>query len=151
MTFFDTIDTVHRLFNGLKAYSYCDIKKITLNPKTNAVESLETNYGTIKTKRIINCAGVWAPEIGNMVGIHITIEPRKGTNLISEKCEKLCNNKILEYGYMMSKFDGINFKRNVSPLVEEQNIFWSQTFCGRPFTNCFRCRFYSGILHLCRT
>lgn len=107
---------------GLEAYTYCDISKINLNPKTNGVESIETNYGLIKTKRIINCAGVWAPVIGKLVGIKIPIEPRKGTNLVSEKCERLCNNKILEYGYMMSKFDGINFKRNVSPLVEEQNI-----------------------------
>lgn len=107
---------------GLESYTYCDIQKINLDPKTNAVVSMDTNYGTIKTKRIINCAGVWAPNIGSLVGLNIPIEPRKGTNLVSEQTECLCNNKILEYGYMMSKFDSINFKRNVSPLVEEQNI-----------------------------
>ena len=107
---------------GLETFTYCNISKINLHPATNAVESLETNYGTIKTKRIINCAGAWAPEIGILTGLTIPIEPRKGTNLVSEQTEKLCNNKILEYGYMMSKFDSINFKRNVSKLVEEQNI-----------------------------
>lgn len=107
---------------GLEAYTYCNISKINLHPTSNAVESIETNYGTIKTKRIINCAGVWAAEVGKLTGLNIPIEPRKGTNLVSEKTERLCNNKILEYGYMMSKFDSINFKRNVSPLVEEQNI-----------------------------
>lgn len=107
---------------GLESYTYCDIQKINLDPKTNAVVSMDTNYGTIKTKRIINCAGAWAPNIGKLVGLNIPIEPRKGTNLVSEQTERLCNNKILEYGYMMSKFDSINFKRNVSPLVEEQNI-----------------------------
>lgn len=107
---------------GLEAYTYCDISKINLHPASNAVESLETNYGTIKTKRIVNCAGAWAPEVGALTGLKIPIEPRKGTNLVSEQTERLCNNKILEYGYMMSKFDSINFRRNVSPLVEEQNI-----------------------------
>lgn len=107
---------------GLETFTYCDITKINLDQKTNAVESLETNYGTIKTKRIVNCAGAWAPFVGKLTGLDIPIEPRKGTNLVSEQTERLCNNKILEYGYMMSKFDSINFKRNVSPLVEEQNI-----------------------------
>lgn len=107
---------------GLESYTYCDITKINLNPKTNAVESLETNYGTIHTKRIVNCAGAWAPFVGKLTGLNIPIEPRKGTNLVSEQTAQLCNNKILEYGYMMSKFDSINFKRNVSKLVEEQNI-----------------------------
>ncbi len=107
---------------GLETYTYCDITKINLHPKTNAVESLETNYGTIRTKRIVNCAGAWAPFVGKLTGLNIPIEPRKGTNLVSEQTERLCFHKILEYGYMMSKFDSINFKRNVSPLVEEQNI-----------------------------
>ena len=107
---------------GLETYTYCDITAINLNRETNAVESLETNYGLIKAKRIVNCAGAWAPFVGRLTGLDIPIEPRKGTNLVSEQTERLCNNKILEYGYMMSKFDSINFKRNVSPLVEEQNI-----------------------------
>ncbi len=107
---------------GLDAFTYCDIKKINLNDRTNAVESLETNYGTISTKKIVNCGGPWAPFIGKLTGLNIPIEPRKGTNLVSEQTERLCNHKILEYGYMMSKFDSISFKRKVSPLVEELNI-----------------------------
>ncbi|MFT3984798.1 MAG: FAD-binding oxidoreductase [Lachnospiraceae bacterium] len=107
---------------GLDTYTYCTVSRILLKPKTNAVEGLETNYGTFKTKRVVNCAGAWAPDIGRLAGITIPIEPRKGTNLVSEQTERLCNNKILEYGYMMSKFDSIHFKRNVSALVEEQNI-----------------------------
>lgn len=107
---------------GLDVYTYCDIQKINLNPKTNGVETIETNYGTVRTKRIINCAGAWAPFVGKLTGLTIPIEPRKGTNLVSEQTERLCNHKLLEYGYMMSKFDSINFKRKVSPLVEELNI-----------------------------
>lgn len=107
---------------GLDTYTYCTVSRILLNPKTNAVEGLETNYGTLKTKRVVNCAGAWAPDIGRLAGVTIPIEPRKGTNLVSEQTGRLCNNKILEYGYMMSKFDSIHFKRKVSPLVEEQNI-----------------------------
>lgn len=107
---------------GLEVYTYCNIDKIVLNDTTNAVEAIETDQGTIYTKRIVNCGGAWAPEIGKMVGIEIPIQPRKGMNLVSEQTERICNHKILEFGYMMSKFDNINFKRNVSPLVEEFNV-----------------------------
>lgn len=107
---------------GLDPYTYCDITKINLDSSTNAVRSIETNYGEIKTKRIINCAGAWAPFVGKLTGLDIPIEPRKGTNLVSEQTPRLCNNKIMEYGYMLSKFADINFKRNVSKLVEDQNI-----------------------------
>lgn len=108
---------------GLETYTYREIKKINLDDKTNKVVSIETTQdGTIYTDRIINCAGAWAPEVGKLTGLKIPISPRKGTNLVSEQTERLCNHKILEYGYMMSKFDSINFKRNVSPLVEKQNI-----------------------------
>lgn len=107
---------------GLDTYTYCDIREIRLDKKSNAVRQVVTNYGTFNTDRVVNCAGAWAPFVGRLTGLNIPIEPRKGTNLVSEQTERLCNNKILEYGYMMSKFDSINFRRNVSPLVEEQNI-----------------------------
>lgn len=107
---------------GLKVYTYCNIEKIVLDGKTNAVEAIETDQGTLHTRRIVNCAGAWAPDIGKLVGIEIPIQPRKGMNLVSEQTKRICNHKILEFGYMMSKFDNINFKRNVSPLVEEFNV-----------------------------
>ncbi len=107
---------------GLQTFTYCGIQSIRLNPKDNSVEALETDAGTIYTDRIINCAGAWAPDIGHMVNIDIPIQPRKGMNLVSEKTQRICWHKILEFGYMMSKFDSINFKRNVSPLVEEYNV-----------------------------
>ena len=107
---------------NLKVYTYCNIKKIVLDEKTNAVKTIETDQGTIRANKIINCAGAWAPDIGAMVGLDIRIQPRKGMNLVSEQTERICRHKILEFGYMMSKFDSINFKRKVSPLVEEYNV-----------------------------
>jgi glycine/D-amino acid oxidase-like deaminating enzyme len=107
---------------GLDVFTYCTIRAIHLDPATHAVESVETDRGMLRTKRIVNCAGVWAPDIGKLVGLDIPIQPRKGMNLISEKVPKIVFHKIMEFGYMMSKFDDINFKRKVSPLVEEYNV-----------------------------
>lgn len=105
---------------GLTAYTYTHINGITRDGAR--VTGVDTDQGLIEANVVVNCAGVWAPDIGNMVGINIPIQPRKGMNLISEKTERICWHKILEFGYMMSKFEDINFKRNVSPLVEEYNV-----------------------------
>ncbi|MFT8888680.1 MAG: FAD-binding oxidoreductase [Ethanoligenens sp.] len=106
---------------GLDVYTYRDIQSIRLDEK-NRVQAVVTSTETILTEKIINCAGVWASDIGKMVGIDIPIQPRKGMNLISERTGRIVWHKVMEFGYMLSKFDDINFKRNVSPLVEEYNV-----------------------------
>ncbi|MFC7393068.1 NAD(P)/FAD-dependent oxidoreductase [Scopulibacillus cellulosilyticus] len=107
---------------GLKVYDYHAVQNITLDDK-GRVESVVTDRGTFKTKRIVNCAGVWSPKIAEMAGVHIPIKPRKGMVLISEKTPlKVANQKVHEFGYMLSKFEDIHFKRNVSELVEKHNV-----------------------------
>lgn len=106
---------------GLKAYHHHTVQDIKLNEK-GAVESVITDKGEFKTKKVINCAGVWAPSLGKMVGIDIPIKPRKGEILITEKTTKVVNEKIQEFGYMMSKFEDINYERKVSKLVEKHNV-----------------------------
>ena len=107
--------------HGLKVFDRHSVIDIKLDEK-GAVESVVTNRGEIKTKRIVNCGGAWAPTLGKMVGINIPIIPRKGVILISEKTFKIVNQKVHEFGYMLSKFEDINFKRNVSELVEKHNV-----------------------------
>lgn len=107
--------------HGLKVFTYHTVLDIKLDEK-GTVESVITDKCTIKTKTVVNCGGVWARELGKMVGLDIPIFPRKGTILISEKTAKVCNQKVHEFGYMLSKFEDINFKRNVSELVEKHNV-----------------------------
>ena len=39
------------------------------------VEGVETNQGLIKTRLVINAAGPWAGQVGQLAGIHIPIQP----------------------------------------------------------------------------
>jgi len=39
------------------------------------VEAVETTQGLIKTRRILNAAGPWSSQIGQMTGIHIPVSP----------------------------------------------------------------------------
>ena len=106
---------------GLKVFTHHNVLDIKLDEK-GAVESVVTDKCTIKTKRVVNCGGAWSPALGQMVGIDIPIKPRKGVILISEKSFKVVNQKVHEFGYMLSKFEDINFKRNVCELVEKHNV-----------------------------
>ncbi|MEC5228720.1 NAD(P)/FAD-dependent oxidoreductase [Bacillus inaquosorum] len=106
---------------GLTLFTNHEVREIVQAPD-GRIESVKTDRTTIHTKRIVNCAGVWAGKIGEMVGIDIPIRPRKGLILITEKTKKVVNQKVHEFGYMLSKFEDIHYKRNVSQLVEDHNI-----------------------------
>ncbi|MEA2016662.1 MAG: FAD-dependent oxidoreductase [Actinomycetota bacterium] len=107
--------------NGAEIFDYTYVKDIRLDKK-GAVEAVETDQGMLITKCVVNCAGVWAPEIGNMVGIDIPIKPRQGQLLVAEKTFPVGKRKIVEFGYMMAKFGDENYKRNVSPELEKFGI-----------------------------
>ncbi len=106
---------------GLQLFTNHEVKGITTG-QGGQIEAVKTDRTTIKTKQVVNCAGVWASHIGNMVGIDIPIRPRKGVILVTEKTDRIVNQKVHEFGYMLSKFEDISYKRQVSRLVEENNI-----------------------------
>ncbi|MGN0291257.1 MAG: NAD(P)/FAD-dependent oxidoreductase, partial [Lachnospiraceae bacterium] len=107
---------------NLTVYTYTKISSIHTDPETGQVESLETDFGTIYTNKVINCAGAWSPEIGAFVGVDIPVYPRKGTILVSEKTKKLCFHKIFEYGYVASVHPDINYKRLIDEDGEKYNV-----------------------------
>lgn len=106
---------------GLKVFPYHMVTNIQMDEK-GAVEKVVTDAGEFVTNKVIDCGGAWAPELGKMVGIDIPITPRKGIVMISEQSFKIVHQKTHEFGYMLSKFEDINFKRNVSELVEKHNV-----------------------------
>lgn len=107
--------------HGLKVFTYTNVTGIKRD-ENGAVSGVETDNGDFKTTKVINCCGPWAPALGKMIGIDIPIRPRKGVILISEKSFKVVNQKTHEFGYMLSKFEDIVYKRDVSDLVEKHNV-----------------------------
>lgn len=47
------------------------------------------------TERVVNAAGVWAPEIGKMVGLEIPIRPRRGMLIVTEVTPSVVNGSVL--------------------------------------------------------
>ena len=66
--------------------------------------TIETTNGTVKAKKVINAAGVWAPFLGQMVDLDIPIQPRKGHILVASRQEPVMMRNVMEFGYLMNKF-----------------------------------------------
>lgn len=48
------------------------------------ITSVITSAGQVKTKAVINCAGVWSPQIASMVGLTLPVTPYKRELVITE-------------------------------------------------------------------
>lgn len=114
---FAFVDTV--LGKGLDLYTHTDVTGIRLDADKR-VRGVETSKGFIPCGKVVNACGVWAPEIGKMVGVDIPIEPRKGLVLISAPSFKFCNQKVQEFGYMISKFSNYECQRD--PELEKYGV-----------------------------
>jgi len=67
----------------------------------------------------VNAAGVWAPKIGQMLDVNIPIEPRKGHIIVASRQQHVGCRKVMEFGYLISKFGG---KRKVDALTEKYGV-----------------------------
>lgn len=58
---------------GVKVFNNAEVMKIHVSG--DKIEGVETSRGLIKTRMVINTAGAWAGQIGQMAGVHIPINP----------------------------------------------------------------------------
>ncbi len=86
--------------NGVRFWFDCTVADILR--ENGKVTGVLTNKGIIKTKYVINCAGIYADEISAMAGDEsYTLHPRKGVIAILDKAKKpeyeaLCNHVTWE-------------------------------------------------------
>ena len=86
---------------GLDVKTQAEVKNITKNDKDFTIE---TKNGTVHANQLVNAAGVWAPFIGEMVGLDIPIIPRKGHILVGSRQQPVMLRNVMEFGYLMNKF-----------------------------------------------
>ena len=113
----------YALFQGAKLYGAKLLKHTEVvnihRTRTTDSFSIETNNGTVTAKKVINAAGVWSPEIGRMLGVTIPIKPRKGHIIVASRQMPVSPRKVMEFGYLMSKFGG---KRKVDPEIDAYGV-----------------------------
>ncbi|MGO4545366.1 NAD(P)/FAD-dependent oxidoreductase [Paenibacillus sp. 2TAB23] len=81
--------------------------------------AVETDQGTWVAGKVVNAAGCWAPTIGGMVGVDVPITPRKGHLIVASRQQPVGIRKVMEFGYLMSKFGGT---RQVDYLTEQYGV-----------------------------
>ncbi|MDR0854124.1 MAG: FAD-binding oxidoreductase [Clostridiales Family XIII bacterium] len=128
---------------GTEIFTHTNVTGIKRNAD-GSVAGVETTDGDFLAPAVINCAGVWAPELGRMVGIDIPIEPRKGIILITEKTAPITTGMILEFGYYLTKFFADDYHRPVHPLVEKHNIALNMATTPSGNTTVGGCRLFRG-------
>lgn len=102
---------------GAKAFKQTEVKSMKI--ETNGSFVVETTNGTFTAQQVVNAAGVWAPKIGQMLNINIPIEPRKGHIIVASRQQHVGCRKVMEFGYLISKFGG---KRKVDALTEKYGV-----------------------------
>ena len=99
------------------AFNHTEVKEMKRDKDGSFI--VETTNGTFTAKQVVNAAGVWAPKIGQMLDVNIPIEPRKGHIIVASRQQHVGCRKVMEFGYLISKFGG---KRKVDALTEKYGV-----------------------------
>lgn len=103
---------------GARLLPRMPIQSILKDERGNAC-GVETPNGVIHTDAVVLAAGVWTRSIGDSVGLDLPIIPRKGHILVSARMPSIGNRKVMEFGYLMSKFGG---QRSVDEVYEKYGV-----------------------------
>lgn len=104
--------------HGAKIMRRTEVKALRRDEATGAFQ-LELSTGSMTARQVVNAAGVWAPVIGQMVGVDIPIVPRKGHLLVASRQLPVGLRKVMEFGYLISKFGGV---RQVDAETEKYGV-----------------------------
>lgn len=102
---------------GAKIHTHTEVKSVCKNSTDQFV--IETSRETFTANKVVNACGVWAPFIGEMLDVNIPIQPRKGQLIVASRQRSAGLRKVMEFGYLISKFGG---ERMVDPLTEKYGI-----------------------------
>ncbi|WP_394140076.1 NAD(P)/FAD-dependent oxidoreductase [Cytobacillus oceanisediminis] len=102
---------------GANACKQTEVK--SMRKESNGTFAVETSNGIFTADHVVNAAGVWAPYIGEMLGLPIPIKPRKGHIIVASRQQHVGSRKVMEFGYLISKFGG---QRKVDQLTEKYGV-----------------------------
>jgi len=83
--------------NGAMIQPYTEVKSITISD--GHVEAVETSAGRIHTSAVVNAAGAWSKQIGEMAGVNVPVLPRQGQIVVTEPVADVVHRKMMEAAY----------------------------------------------------
>lgn len=88
---------------GTRALPHCRVEGVaTQGGRVIGVEL--TGGERIAADVVVVAAGVWTPALVAPLGVEVPVKPRKGQLLVSGKGPLFGDAKVMEFGYLMSKF-----------------------------------------------
>lgn len=104
---------------GATVKTHCKVTGIT---KEKGGFLIHTTGEIFATEKIVICAGVWTPAIGEMVGLTVPIIPRQGQLLVTDVASGFVNRTVTEFGYIMTRQESQDFVRNTTPEMDEYGV-----------------------------
>lgn len=125
---------------GASVEAYTSVVDIKLDT-AGSVSHVVTDRGTIATKQVVNAAGIWAPELGTMVGLDVPIKPRQGQLLVAERTYDVIRSPVTEFGYIMTRLESSEYQREMTPQMEKFGIAFAfePTEAGTSLIGTSRC------------
>ncbi len=60
-----------------------------INVVNGRVRSVDTDSGTVDCEAVVNCAGIWSPEIGALAGVSVPVQPAHHQYFVTDRIEGL--------------------------------------------------------------
>lgn len=87
------------------------VSALGITKKNGAVTGVVTEYGTIQAEIVVNCAGMWARQFGELAGVNIPNQAAEHYYLITDDIKDMPNMPVLEdpscYGYYREEMGGL--------------------------------------------
>ena len=106
--------------NGAVVKRFTAVDSILRGPD-GRVEGVMTAGGPVYSSHVVLATGVWTPSLAATAGVSIPVVPRKGHILVAEPTFPVGRRKMMEFGYLMTKFGG-GGRRGVEPEMEKYGI-----------------------------
>lgn len=104
--------------HGARVLPYTPVAGIQVSGgRTTGVEL--QNGETVPADAVVVASGIWTPALLGTVGVDAPIRPRKGHLLVSAKGPRFGDIKVMEFGYLMSKF---GLERRVNSDIEKYGV-----------------------------
>ena len=86
---------------GASLCTFTEVNNIDVDH--DRILAVGTSAGRVYTDTVVNAAGVWAPDIAQLAGITLPVEPLKGELLITERMPPMMQGTLIAAKYLLSK------------------------------------------------
>ncbi|MFX0197776.1 MAG: NAD(P)/FAD-dependent oxidoreductase [Candidatus Hodarchaeota archaeon] len=101
---------------GAKIHVFREVKAIEM--KGSEIYAIITDKGRIRTGCVVNAAGVWSPDVAQMIGYTLPVKPKRGQLLVTEPVRRSKIRFILDGDYLVTAYDPDAVEASNDPRIK---------------------------------